>query len=170
MVKKGSFRKDLFYRLSVVTVELPLLSDRRGDIPLLIDHFLRMLSARYKKPVPIVSKHAQQALIAYSWPGNVRQLRNAVEQMLVLDKDGRLDVDDLPEDIAPLGQTVEGDVASNAARGADFLIGRPFTEVEKFYIERALELTGGKREEAAKILEIGERTLYRKIKEYDIKN
>ncbi|MFO1041664.1 MAG: sigma-54 dependent transcriptional regulator [Planctomycetaceae bacterium] len=170
MVKKGSFRKDLFYRLSVVTVELPLLSDRRGDIPLLIDHFLRTLSARYKKPVPIVSKHAQQALIAYSWPGNVRQLRNAVEQMLVLDKDGRLDVDDLPEDIAPLGQTVEGDVASNAARGADFLIGRPFTEVEKFYIERALELTGGKREEAAKILEIGERTLYRKIKEYDIKN
>ena len=170
MVNRGSFRKDLFYRLSVVTIELPVLAERRGDIPLLIDHFLKVLTARYKKQVPIVSKHVQQALIAHSWPGNVCQLRNAVEQMLVLDKDGRLDVDDLPDDIAPLGQTVDGDAASGVARGADALIGRPFTEVEKFYIERALELTGGKREEAAKILEIGERTLYRKIKEYDIKS
>lgn len=169
MVKRGSFRKDLFYRLSVVTIELPLLSERRSDIPLLIDHFLNLLAVRYKRPVPIVTRQAQQALIAHSWPGNVRELRNAVEGMLVLDKDGRLDVDDLPDDIAPLGQAVEAEAGSGATRGADVLIGHPFTEVEKYYIERALELTGGKREEAAKILEIGERTLYRKIKEYDIK-
>ncbi len=169
MVKRGSFRKDLFYRLSVVTIELPVLADRRGDIPLLIEHFLKQLTARYKKPVPIISKQVQQALIAHSWPGNVRELRNAVEGMLVLDKDGRLDVDDLPDDIAPLGQAVDSDAAGTTARGADALIGRSFTEVERYYIERALELTGGKREEAAKMLEIGERTLYRKIKEYDIK-
>ncbi len=169
MVKRGSFRKDLFYRLSVITIELPLLAERRGDIPLLIDHFLKVLAARYKKPIPIVTRQVQQALIAHSWPGNVRELRNAVEGMLVLDKDGRLDVDDLPDDIAPLGQAVDFDAAGTAVRGADALIGRPFTEVERYYIERALELTGGKREEAAKMLEIGERTLYRKIKEYDIK-
>lgn len=170
MVKKGSFRKDLYYRLSVVTIELPVLAERRSDIPLLVDHFLKILAARYKKPIPIVTRQAQQALIAHSWPGNVRELRNAVEGMLVLDKDGKLDLDDLPDDIAPLGQTADADSGSIAARGADALIGRPFTEVERYYIERALELTGGKREEAAKILEIGERTLYRKIKEYDIKS
>lgn len=170
MVKKGTFRKDLFYRLSVVTIELPVLADRRSDIPLLIDHFLKVLCARYKKPIPIVTRQVQQALIAHSWPGNVRELRNAVEGMLVLDKDGRLDIDDLPDDIVPVGQTVDSDGDGVAARGADGLIGHPLTEVEKYYIERALELTGGKREEAAKILEIGERTLYRKIKEYDIKS
>ena len=169
MVKRGSFRKDLFYRLSVVTIELPLLSERRSDIPLLIEHFLKVLAARYKKPIPIVTRQVQQALIAHSWPGNVRELRNTVEGMLVLDKDGRLDVDDLPDDIVPLGQGVDSDAAGTAVRGADALIGRPFTEIEKYYIERALELTEGKREEAAKMLEIGERTLYRKIKEYDIK-
>jgi two-component system response regulator HydG len=72
MVKKGSFRKDLFYRLSVVTIDLPVLADRRSDIPLLVDHFLKFFSARYKKQVPIVTKQVQQALIAHSWPGNVR--------------------------------------------------------------------------------------------------
>ena len=170
MVKRGSFRKDLFYRLSVVSIELPPLSERRSDIPLLIDHFLKQLATRYNRPLPIVSKQAQQALIAHPWPGNVRELRNAVEGMLVLDRDGRLDVDDLPDDVIPLGQDAESPVEGSGPRGADALIGRPFTEIEKYYIERALELTEGKREEAAKLLAIGERTLYRKIKEYDIKS
>lgn len=169
MVKKGSFRKDLYYRLSVVTIELPVLADRRSDIPLLIDHFLKQLAARYKRPIPIVTRGAQQALIAHSWPGNVRELRNAVEGMLVLDKDGRLDIDDLPDDIIPLGHSPDTEVDGFAGRGADGLVGRPLTEIEKYYIERALELTAGKREEAAKMLEIGERTLYRKIREYNIK-
>ena len=169
-VKKGSFRKDLFYRLSVVSIELPPLSERRSDIPLLIDHFLKQLAARYNRPLPIVSKQAQQALIAHSWPGNVRELRNAVEGMVVLDRDGRLDVDDLPDDVIPLGHDSDVPVGGSGPRGADALIGRPFTEVEKYYIERALELTEGKREEAAKLLAIGERTMYRKIKEYDIKS
>lgn len=169
MVKKGTFRKDLYYRLSVVSIELPPLSERRSDIPLLVDHFLKMLAARYHRPLPIVTKQAQQALMAHPWPGNVRELRNAVEGMMVLDRDGRLDVDDLPDDVAPLGHDGEGASDFSGPRGADGLVGRPFTEVEKYYIERALELTEGKREEAAKLLAIGERTLYRKIKEYDIK-
>ncbi len=104
--------------------------------------------------------------MAYPWPGNIRELRNVVQGMLVLDTDGRLDLDDLPDELAQLGQETEATGGGHG--GADTLIGKPLTEVEKFYIERALDLSGGKRDEAAKMLEIGERTLYRKIKEYDI--
>ena len=104
----------------------------------------------------------------YDWPGNIRELRNAVERMFVLDMDGLLDVDDLPEEIAAM-VTEEGDAPLTAAgSGADVLIGRPLKDVEKYYIQRILELTEGNREEAAQSLGIGERTLYRKIKEYGL--
>lgn len=166
MVKKGSFRQDLYYRLSVVKIELPPLRERRGDIPLLTDHFLKEFSTQYDKPFEGVSRAARRALMSYDWPGNIRQLRNAAERMLVLDTDGSLDLDDLPEEIVPLVGP-EGDASYTSDRsGADFLIGRPFSEVERYYIERALDLADGKREEAAKMLGIGERTLYRKLKEY----
>lgn len=166
MVKKGSFRKDLYYRLSVVTIFLPPLTERRGDILLLADHFLKHFANEFKRPAPAVTRRVQQALLAYHWPGNIRELRNVVQGMLVLDTDGRLDLDDLPDELAQLGQETEATGGGHG--GADTLIGKPLTEVEKFYIERALDLSGGKRDEAAKMLEIGERTLYRKIKEYDI--
>lgn len=166
MVKQGSFRQDLYYRLSVVKIELPPLRERRGDIPLLTDHFLKELSTQYAKPYEGVSRAARRALMSYDWPGNIRQLRNAAERMLVLDTDGTLDLDDLPEEIMPVGGS-EGDGSYSSDRsGADFLIGRPFSEVERYYIERALDLADGKREEAAKMLGIGERTLYRKLKDY----
>lgn len=169
LVKKGTFRKDLFYRLSVVSIYLPPLSERRGDIPLLVEHFLKQLAGRQNRPLPTVTKQAQHALMAYNWPGNIRELRNAIERMVVLDTDGRLDVDDLPEEIAPLSESLDEAALGSGRAGADLLIGRPLTDVEKYYIERALELSGGRREEAATMLGIGERTLYRKIKEYDIK-
>src|SRR5262249_49796536 len=130
--------------------------------------FLKQLTARENRPLPPVTKQAMHALMAYNWPGNIRELRNAVERMVVLDTDGRLDVDDLPEEIAPLGESID-DAGLGARGGVELLIGRPLTDVEKYYIERALELSGGRREEAATMLGIGERTLYRKIKEYDIK-
>jgi len=166
MVKNGTFRQDLYYRLSVVKIELPPLRERRGDIPLLTDHFLKELSSQYHKPYDGVSRAARRALMSYDWPGNIRQLKNAAERMLVLDTDGILDLDDLPEEIVPVSGP-EGDSSYTSDRsGADFLIGRPFSEVERYYIERALDLADGKREEAAKMLGIGERTLYRKLKEY----
>jgi two-component system response regulator HydG len=170
MVDAGTFRRDLYYRLSVVTISLPPLRERRVDIPLLLDHFLKELQDRMGKKVEGLSKRARQALIAYDWPGNIRQLRNAVEGMLALDTDGLLDLDDLPDDIAP----PRGDAADNGDpllldAGADALIGQPLEKVEAHYIARALELTGGKREEAAKMLNIGERTLYRKLKEYGLR-
>lgn len=89
--------------------------------------------------------------------------------MLVLDSDGLLDVDGLPPEIAELVRDQSPDADHEVSSGADSLIGRPMTEVEKYYIERSLELTDGNREEAARLLEIGERTLYRKIKEYDLR-
>jgi two-component system response regulator HydG len=168
MVERKIFRGDLYYRLSVVNIHLPPLRDRRSDIPLLMEHFRKEICARNHKEVVGFTKAARQALMAYDWPGNIRQLRNTVERMLVLDVDGQLDVDDLPDEIAALAHR-DGDAAGTPALpGSDSLIGRPLTDVERYYIQRALEVTEGKREEAAQLLGIGERTLYRKIKEYGL--
>ncbi|MEX2317471.1 MAG: sigma-54 dependent transcriptional regulator, partial [Pirellulales bacterium] len=169
MVGKKSFRSDLYYRLSVVTIYLPPLRERRSDIPLLMDHFRKELCQRNNKEVQGFSKAAQQAFLLYDWPGNIRQLRNAVERMIVCDTDGRLDVDDLPEEIAHLVREEGDGRVPDGLAGADSLVGRPLNDVERYYIQRALELTDGRREEAASLLGIGERTLYRKIKEYGLK-
>ena len=169
MVEKGTFRKDLYYRLNVVNIHLPPLRERRQDIPLLVEHFLKEMSQAHGKHVETVSKGARQAMMAYDWPGNIRQLRNTIERMLVVDTDGLLDTQDLPDEIAPLGHERDDSTRQNGNRaGADQLVGRPLEEVEKYYIQQALELTAGKREEAADMLGIGERTLYRKIKEFDL--
>ncbi len=167
MMDKGEFRSDLYYRLSVVTIYLPPLRDRREDIPLLIEHFLKEFCKRNGRDVEGISRGARQVLVSFDWPGNIRQLRNVIEGMLALDTDGKLDVDDLPTELATLaGHSQDG---FPAAAGTDMLVGRPLNDVEKYYIARALELTGGRREETAKMLGMGERTLYRKIKEYDLK-
>ncbi len=168
-VKSGKFRKDLYYRLKVVSIYLPPLRERRVDIPFLIDNFRTKFSESYGRDVPVVSRAARQALMCYDWPGNIRELRNTVEQMLVLDSDGLLDVDDLPDSIALPGAENEDGGVTAAFFGADALIGKPLSEVEKHYIQRALELTDCNREEAASLLGIGERTLYRKIKEYGLR-
>ena len=166
-MEKGTFRRDLFYRIGVVTIYLPPLRDRREDIPLLLEHFVKEFSKKTDKEVEGISRGARQALMSYEWPGNIRQLRNTIEGMMALDTDGRLDIDDLPMELAEfVGESGE---AFLSGAGADTLIGRPLEEVEKYYIARALELTDGRREETAKMLGIGERTLYRKIKEYDLK-
>ena len=107
----------------------------------------------------------RKVLLAYSWPGNVRELKNAIESMVVMDSDGVLDVDDLTEDIQQ--------AASQPARGtgpaaSTRLVGKSLEEIERHYIAETLKLTSGNREEAARLLGIGERTLYRKIKEYGI--
>jgi two-component system response regulator HydG len=169
MVAKGTFRKDLYYRLNVVTIVLPPLRERRIDIPLLMDHFFKEMSSRHVKRITGFSKAAQGALIAYDWPGNIRQLRNTVERMVVVDLDGLLDVDDLPDDIPPLHpEKIDSSRAALASAGPDSLVGRPLEDVERYYIQKSLELTQGNREEAARMLGIGERTLYRKIKEWGL--
>ncbi len=172
LVKDGKFREDLYYRLKVASITLPPLRERRVDIPLLIEHFLGQFADSYGREKSTITRAARQSLIAYDWPGNIRQLRNSIESMFVQDLDGVLDIDDLPEDIPPIGGDVaEGDVGlggAGAVTGADSLIGRPMDEIEKYYVTRTLELTNGNRQEAARLLGIGERTLYRKIKEYGL--
>jgi two-component system, NtrC family, response regulator HydG len=163
-IAAGMFRSDLYHRLKVVTVVLPRLVERSQDIPLLLDHFIRQFARRHEKAIKSMSTAARRRLMAFDWPGNVRQLRNVVESMVVVDFDGVLDLDDLPVELA---ETVEA--GTEPSRGSlENLVGRPLEEIERMFIAETLRLTGGNREEAASMLGIGERTLYRKIKEYKL--
>ncbi|MEX0712315.1 MAG: sigma-54 dependent transcriptional regulator, partial [Pirellulales bacterium] len=163
-IAAGTFRSDLYHRLKVVTVALPRLVDRSQDIPLLIEHFIRQFARRHEKPIKSMSTAARRRLHAYDWPGNVRELRNTIESMVVVDYDGVLDADDLPRELAGDGEA--GSEPPPAAMSN--LVGKPLTDIERLFVAETLKLTGGNREEAASMLGIGERTLYRKIKEYKL--
>jgi two-component system response regulator HydG len=173
-VKLGSFRSDLYFRLKVVTIQLPPLRERKEDIVPLLDHFRKQFTRRHHKTIKAVSPAVTRRLFAYDWPGNVRQLRNAVETMVVLDHDGTLDVDDLPVELADLDVGDTPPVADSSlpaaahplAAGSFDLIGKTMDDIERWAIEQTLLLTGGNREEAARILDIGARTLYRKLEKY----
>jgi two-component system, NtrC family, response regulator HydG len=166
-IESGAFRRDLYHRLKVVTVPIPPLRDRSGDIPLLIEHFVKQFAKRHQKTIKGLSLAARVKLGSYPWPGNVRQLRNVVESMIVVDFDETLDVDDLPLELEPdLPAAITGQVDMNAGLAA--LVGKPLEEVERIFITETLRLTGGNREQAAGLLGIGERTLYRKIKDYGL--
>ncbi len=166
-IAAGDFRQDLYHRLKVITIRLPTLVERSQDIPLLIEHFIKQVSKRHHKNVTSMSTAVRRKLMAYAWPGNVRQLRNVVESLVVVDSDGVLDVDDLPSefDESDDSEAVGADTATGSLAG---LVGQPLTEVERRFITETLQLTGGNREEAARMLGIGQRTLYRKIKEYEL--
>jgi two-component system, NtrC family, response regulator HydG len=164
-IRAGTFREDLYHRLKVLTVTLPRLAERTQDIPLLIEHFMQLHAARHHKQVRSMTTAARRRLMAYNWPGNVRQLKNAIESMVVVDYDEVLDVDDLPPELAG-GEPAAA--APNGGAGLGDLVGQPLNEVEKLFIAETLKAAGGNREEAAGLLGIGERTLYRKIKEYGL--
>ncbi len=163
LIKEGSFREDLYFRLKVVTLHIPPLRERRDDIPLLADHFLRDIAAAYKKPVSEISPDARRRLVAYEWPGNVRELRNAIEHMVVVTTDPILGPDDLPDHIAP------AEAPAPAAAQVPQLVGISMADAERQLIRNTLAAVGGNRVEAARILGIGERTLYRKIKDFGLK-
>jgi two-component system response regulator HydG len=158
-IADGKFRQDLYHRLKVVSIKLPPLRARREDIPLLIDHFLKEFTASHHRTITSVSPAARRALAAHEWPGNVRELRNTIESMVVIDSDGVLDTNDLPDDFHAGPES-----SDTPSSGSATLVGKTLDEIETYYIAETLKLTGGNREEAAKILRIGERTLYRKIK------
>lgn len=174
-IAAGTFRSDLYHRLKVVTVLLPSLAERREDIPLLIDHFMKQFAKQHEKTIKSMSTAARRKLMTYDWPGNVRELRNAVERMVVVDTDGVLDVDDLPSELVGPDELAGGPAATDGVHtlaagdvGLAGLVGRPMEELERLFITETLQAAGGNREEAAKMLGIGERTLYRKIKEYQL--
>jgi two-component system response regulator HydG len=163
MVAEKEFREDLYFRIKGMTILIPPLRERREDIPLLIHFFMKQAAEKYGRKQPNVKPGTMAALMGYSWPGNVRQLRNAVENMLVL-SNGADEIDEtaLPPEIRPAGP------AAAITGGLNNLFGISLEQAEKEIIRNTLTFTKGNREQAAKILKIGERTLYRKIREYGL--
>jgi DNA-binding NtrC family response regulator len=163
MVHEGKFRDDLFYRLSVVTVELPPLRHRREDIPLLVRSFLEEFNRENGKQVRELTPEALNVLMAYDWPGNVRELRNAVEQMVVLARGDRLTLRDVP---APIRGGADLTKISVVRPGATMTV----EEAERQLIVQALKETNGNRTAAAQKIGMSRRTLHRKLKKYELEN
>ncbi|MCY2998319.1 MAG: sigma-54 dependent transcriptional regulator [Planctomycetota bacterium] len=236
LIEEELFRNDLFYRLKVVTVHLPPLRERRDDIVPLMDHFRKQFIKRHNRGPCNFTPTVTRKFLAYAWPGNIRQLRNFVETMVVLDTDGKLDLDDLPPELYDESALAMAQNPSQANRGSmdsnpsgkkpgeggsdslgvagpqaigpatsspqanawpaspsppspsapnraptgygtspphplndlppSELIGKTMDQIERWAIEETLKMTAGNREEAAKLLEIGARTLYRKLDKY----
>lgn len=160
-VKERKFREDLFFRVNQAEINLLPLRDRRDDILPLVHHLIRQANELHGKHVQNITPEALRLLHNYRWPGNVRELRNVISQMVVLAADETLDVDDLPSN-PPINATT--DIVPVAPRAFNLTL----QELEKMAIQAALAQHGGNREKAAKQLGIGARTLYRKLKEYDI--
>ena len=159
LVKEGKFRDDLFYRLSVVTVDLPPLRERREDIPLLVRAYLDEFSRETGKEVRELTPEALNLLLAYDWPGNVRELRNAIEQMVVLARAERLTARDVPPQIRG---------GADLTRISVVRAGMTVEEAERQLVVQALKETGGNRTKAAQKIGISRRTLHRKLKEYGL--
>ncbi len=160
LVKEKKFREDLFFRLNVVTIHMPPLRDRKTDIPLLTQNFIQELAHRYHKQITAITPEAANAFARYDWPGNIRELRNCIESMIVVTRDNILGEDDLPDHIRP------GRLALPAPKD---LSGMSLQQAELELIRTTLEECSGNRKEAAKKLGIGERTLYRKLDQYGLK-
>ncbi|MHC5061211.1 MAG: sigma-54-dependent transcriptional regulator [Planctomycetota bacterium] len=164
LVEEKKFRQDLYFRIKGVSVTLPALRSRPEDIPELFGYFLKQACEEVGRNIHRITEAAMGVLVSYDWPGNIRQLLHTVRTMVVMCDRDTLDVRDIPPEVHHVKQ-LSGRVAAGGGLSFD---GRPLNEVEKEHIRRTLEMTDGNRSEAAKILEIGERTLYRKIKEYNL--
>ncbi|MDZ8118382.1 sigma-54-dependent transcriptional regulator [Pontiella agarivorans] len=159
MVEDGDFREDLFYRLYVVVITLPPLRERQDDILLLLNHYLAVFNEENTKQIEGFTPAAYELLAAYDWPGNIRELRNLVERMVVLARGKVLDVSDIPAQVREKARG-GGEVKVDAELTVD--------EMEKRMIIQALEKTGGNRTKAAEKLGISRRTLHRKLNQYEI--
>ena len=168
MVRDGAFREDLFYRLNVLPIHLPPLRERREDIPLLVHAFLRKLGPGLVPPRSgvVLSQEALRRMMAFDWPGNIRQLENMVERTLAL-APGRtqIDVDDLPHEVRA---GADRHLASAALPGGGLDLQRRLQEVERAIIRQALEQSGGNKHQAAQLLNVKRTTLVEKVKRLGI--
>ena len=155
-VKKGNFREDLYYRLNVVHIEVPPLRERKEDIPLLLNSFLNEFNNENSKNIEGFTPQARKLLCSYSWPGNIRQLRNSIESAVVLSRGKLIDVEDLPE------QVVNHENESELS----IKVGLSLDEAEKLFIMSTLDYCGGNKTTASEMLKIGRKTLHRKLEEY----
>ena len=162
MVAEKTFRQDLFYRLNVVTIQLPPLRDRPDDIPVLVEHFLREISEQKHTAPKKVDPAVMRWFMNYRWPGNVRELRNTLESMMVLAEGDVLTEKDLPDRMA--------DGSPGAVPHKELPVGMTMEELEKLAITKALEQCGGKRTRAAETLGISVRTLQRKLRQYQMED
>ena len=159
-VEENRFREDLFFRINVIHVALPPLRARGGDVLLLAQHFVDRYAGQAGKSVSGISAAAAERLLAYAWPGNVRELENCIERAIALTEYDKIAVDDLPEKIRSYRRShvlVASDDPTELV---------PLEEVERRYILRVMEAVGGNKTEAAQVLGVGRRTLYRKLEQY----
>ena len=159
-LKEGTFRTDLYYRLNVVPIHLPPLRERREDIPLLVEHFIQDFSNIYGVEAKRVTAEAMQKIIAYAWPGNIRELQNAIERAFALSSEPEITPTTLPPAVLRLGE-------SDPLAGA-FDEPLPLDEMERRNILAALHRSGGNKNEAARLLRIDRQRLYRKIEKYGL--
>ncbi len=159
MVREKRFREDLYYRLNVITVNVPTLRERSEDIGLLASHFLRVYAAKNNRRLEGFTDEALQRLEGYSWPGNVRQLENVIERSVVLARDRLIDARDLPEEV--------GGVKSPPRDAILSLIGTPLAEIEQRLLDETLRITDGNKTQAARLLGIDVRTVARKLERRD---
>ena len=160
-VEEGRFREDLYYRLNVITFDLPPLRNRKADIPVLVKTFVDEFASENDKEIKVITKEAMSQLTAYHWPGNIRELRNCLEGMVVFAQEENLDVDDLPDHLKP----IEGRERKKVFTAP---LGQTLDSIEMKYIQETLMEAEGNRTKAAEILGISRRTLQRKLKELGI--
>jgi len=166
MMEDSRFREDLFYRLNVITIELPTLRERKEDIPLLVQHFLEKYCEESRKGGLILTPAAMDRLMAYDWPGNVRELENVIERAVVLCGEREIGPDLIPDHVSanPVFDVPDVVIPADGIHFRDVIIGH-----ERRYIEAALEAAGGVQKKAAELLHIKPTTLNEMIKRYDIR-
>lgn len=165
LVEKGEFREDLYYRLNVVTIFLPPLRERKEDIPLLVDYFVQKYAEKYKKNVRGVSKEVLDLFMEYSWPGNVRELENAIARGVIVTSAPMILLEDLPSSLA---QKLEKPKEKQVEESEDLPLPKLIEKVEKEAILRALEKAQGNKTKAAQILGISRKSLFNKLRYYNI--
>lgn len=171
-VEAGTFRKDLFYRLSVFPISLPPLRDRAEDINLLVFHFLERYKDKSGRFISGISKDAMRALVNYEWPGNVRELENAIERAVIIAAGRQIELEDLPRGVAAAADNGTAHArearitAAGSSPGIQIELPSAMDEIERRVIEATLEYTDGDKSQAARLLNIGRKTLYRKLEQY----
>jgi two-component system response regulator HydG len=177
-VEEGTFRRDLFYRLSVFPISLPSLRERREDIHPLVIHFLEYYKQRTSRFVSGISKEALRALVTYNWPGNVRELENAIERAVIIAAGRQIELEDLPTAIGNISAEREAMARAERAQAAsegrssriEIDVPSSMDEIERRVIEATLDYTSGDKTRAAKLLAIGRKTIYRKLEQYNGQN
>ena len=166
-IKEGTFREDLFYRLNVIPINVPPLRERKSDIPILVNHFLKELREHNKTSVKRFSDKAMERLMQYHWPGNVRELKNLVERLSVLKQQGIIELDDIPSSMGiPVIPQMKPLVDINIKKGISFHT--QVAEFERRLLLEALEQTSWVKEKAAKLLKLKRTTLIEKMKRREI--